>query len=204
MNRIAASFVALTVYASGALAADQPKNDVRVVNTPAESVPVAVQGTASVAGTVEVTNVPTVRFDTNQVVPVRLLETAPSETFFVEAGLGAAGSRRLLTVPEGRIAVIEHVSARVSSPVGTVPEVQITTLVADSAGSVSYPGIHFLQLHYGGTQNYFSSEAWVYLASHPMKLSVPPGGSIYAVYLGAQAPQAAAHVRVTGHYTPAP
>lgn len=55
-----AAAVAILCPPAWAAAVDANK-DVRVINTPAEAVPVAVQGTATVTGGVQVTNTPTVK-----------------------------------------------------------------------------------------------------------------------------------------------
>jgi hypothetical protein len=62
LTRLASAAAALTIVGSSGWAADN-KQDVRVVNTAAEAVPVAIQGTATVTGGVQVTNTPTVGLD---------------------------------------------------------------------------------------------------------------------------------------------
>jgi hypothetical protein len=56
--------------ASASSAAATAKQDVRVVNTTAEAVPVAVQGTTTVSGGVEVTNTPSVQIVNPETAPV--------------------------------------------------------------------------------------------------------------------------------------
>jgi hypothetical protein len=201
MKRIAASLVVLTVCASGALAADQPKTDVRVVNTPAESVPVAVQGTASVAGTVEVTNV----------VPVRPLETAPGETFFIHRTIAIPAGHccdigplktldgQVWVVPEGKIAVLEHVSSRLRTTTGV--EI-IMELESSGAGQVF--GAHSIM--FGSVQERVSAGVWsaVWTASQPLKLYLPAGASLSTTTTIAGGADVSGAVNATGYYAPAP
>jgi hypothetical protein len=201
MKRTAVSFVALAAFASGALAADQSKNDVRVVNTPAESVPVAVQGTASVAGTVEVTNV----------VPVRPLETAPRETFFVlrsidipagdccDIGPLKTVDGQAWVVPEGKIAVLEHVSSRLKTTTGVEIIMELT-----SSGAGQQFGAHYIV--FGSVQERVAAGVWtaVRTASQPLKLYMPAGASISTTTTIAGGAEVSGVVNATGYYAPAP
>ena len=60
LTKVVVAGAALAILCLPALAAAAENKDVRVVNTTAEPVPVAVQGTATVSGTVQITNTPTV------------------------------------------------------------------------------------------------------------------------------------------------
>ena len=66
LTKVVVAGAALTILCSPALAAAVENKDVRVINTTAEPVPVAVQGTATVSGAVQITNTPTVGLDPSQ------------------------------------------------------------------------------------------------------------------------------------------
>ena len=98
----------------------------------------------------------------------------------------------MLSVPEGKIAVIEHVSAEVTTGPDTVPRVTISTVAF-------VPG-HYVQLN-GVTAKQADVEYRVFLASHPIKLYAPPGGQVTCRLEAVTS--AGADLLVSGYYVPA-
>lgn len=167
---------------SSAWAAETAKpGDVRVVNTPTEPVPVAVQGTPPVA----ITNMPTVHLDSNEVAvtnpvalagPVEVRPAAPVEVFYRHVSLrfGPSSANNcldcdiepVLDVPDGKIAVIEHVSVWVGASTQAAPAIELGT-----SG-----GTHFTQFEYVDTDSFGFRH---YVGSHQLKLVVPstPGAA---------------------------
>jgi len=179
MNRIAASLVVLTFCASGAPGADQPKSDVRVVNTPADSVPVAV--------------------------------SAPRETFFVHRSVVIPAGDccdigplktldgQVWVVPEGKIAVLEHVSSRLR----TIAGVEII-MELEGSGAGQTLGAHSIM--FGSVQERVVPGVWtaVWTASHPLKLYLPAGASLGTTTTIAGGAEVSGAVNATGYYAPAP
>ena len=169
MKRIAASLVVLTFCASGARAADQPKTDVRVVNTPAESVPVAVQGGVQI---VNPTTAPVVVRDTRQPFQKRLPVT-------VSEGR-AGGSSEIIWVPPGQRIVIQHVAMQaLSHPLfGASARLQVTNV----------PQAEFLHIFLNLARQEFALDldpqvdsqfvVYQYVANHPVLAYADPGASI--------------------------
>jgi hypothetical protein len=83
--------------------------DVRVVNTPAEAVPVSVQGTAKIdtSSPIPVTLQGSAKIDTTNPIPVRDVDRRPQQP--VQFSLFEP-SQRSYTVPAGKRLVIEYVS----------------------------------------------------------------------------------------------
>lgn len=112
-----------------------PDKDVKVINTPAEAVPVAVQGTTTVAGTVNtkqsgawnvgIAGTPTVEVGNGAGNPVlmRDVDRPTAQPFQYEAVVtiedGLQGGNASIPVPSGKLLVIENVSA-----FGTAPDSQ--------------------------------------------------------------------------------
>ena len=112
-----------------------PDKDVKVINTPAEAVPVAVQGTTTVAGSVNVANTPTVNAkqsgawnvgitgtptvevgnDAGNPVLMRDVDRPTAQPFQYEAVVtiedGLQGGNASIPIPSGKLLVIENVSA---------------------------------------------------------------------------------------------
>jgi hypothetical protein len=110
--------------------------DVVVINTPAQAVPVAVQGTANVsvantptvnakqsgAWTVGISGTPTVEIDNaaGSAIAVRDVDRPTAQPFQYEAVVtvedGFQGGNAAIPVPSGKLLVIENVSAHGSAP----------------------------------------------------------------------------------------
>ena len=114
--------------------------DVKIVNTPAEAVPVAVQGTTNVAGSVSISNTPTVNSKQSGAwsvgiagtptvevgnaagnpVLTRDVDRPTAQPFQYEAVLtiedGIQGGNAAIPVPSGKLLVIENVSAFGTAP----------------------------------------------------------------------------------------
>ena len=112
-----------------------PDKDVKVINTPAEAVPVAVQGTTNVSGSVNVANTPTVNAkqsgawnvgiagtptvevgnEAGNPVLTRDVDRPTAQPFQFEAVVtiedGFQGGNAGIPVPSGKLLVIENVSA---------------------------------------------------------------------------------------------
>jgi hypothetical protein len=123
---VSAAVVALAV--APGIAGAATKSDVRVVNTAAEAVPVAPQGTTQVAGTVNVGNSPTVTIGGMPTVDVKndpgdplfvqeVGDPGPAETPFQRAGAiivddGESFGLENLDVPDGKDLVVQYVTVR--------------------------------------------------------------------------------------------
>ena len=96
--------------------------DVRVVNTAANPVPVALQGTAQIAGSVNVVNTPTVKVDTTDALPVQDLYAARN------AVQGALTQSIDYDVPAGKRLVIQFISIEAAgAAAGSDPVVYLRT-----------------------------------------------------------------------------
>ena len=93
--------------------------DVRVINSTAEPVPTAAQGTTTIAGNVAVTNTPTVNLAPGAVVTVA---EAAFQPFQEAEGLEQNGTNvstiTVATVPAGKRLVIEYLSVSAQVPPG--------------------------------------------------------------------------------------
>ena len=120
-----------------------PDKDVKVINTPAEAVPVVAQGTTNVAGSVNVANTPTVNAKQSgawnvaitgtptveidnaagNAITIRDVDRPTAQPFQYEAVVtlddGQSGQNVNIPIPSGKLFVIENVSA-----FGTAPEEQ--------------------------------------------------------------------------------
>src|SRR5262249_22229823 len=115
-------------------AAPPPTDAVKVINTTAEAVPVAAQGTTNIAGTgraqqsgtwnVSMNGTPPVQLDNNQSnpLPVRNVDGPTRQPFQQQVQVtldpGALGQNAGVTVPSGKLMVIEQVSAQSFPPAG--------------------------------------------------------------------------------------
>ena len=188
LTHLASAVAALAIlcWPAPASAADT-KQDMRVINTPAEPVPVAIQGTAAVTGGVQVTNTPTVGLDPSQngvqvtnpdtaPIPVRDLGRPSRQPFqarvtaFIYGG-ESVGYSTPIPVPANERVVIQHVSMPVqSSALGDNPPSAIL------AGSGSESGTWTLSFT---RQDYATSAgAPLYVATHGLLAYFEPGGSI--------------------------
>ena len=147
------SVIALSVPQTGhsSMATDK---DVRVINRPTEAVPVAVQGTTNVAGNVSISNVPTVEARQNgawnvgitgtPTVQVGNSETTPvfvrdvdrptdqpfQQEVVVTVNDGEGGQNGFITVPAGKLFVVEQVSALGTAPADqTIENVAVLTRI---------------------------------------------------------------------------
>lgn len=122
--------------------------DVRVINTPAEAIPVIAQGTTNVAvqnvptvkaqqngaWNVGITGTPTVQLDDSATNPVfvRDVDRPTAQPFqqevIVTVNDGESGQNGFIIVPAGKLFVIEHVSALGSAPTDqTIDNVGVLT-----------------------------------------------------------------------------
>ena len=149
--------------------------DVRVINTPAEAVPVTLNGTGTVRGDVNVintptvnvgsmpgvnvVNTPTVKVDNTQ--PLRVVESSAREPFQSRIALadtiGGTGITGF-TIPAGKRLVVEFVSAWMSKPGGV-----FITIGEDGPG-INLPVQTYLKNTGGGIADRFaaSQEARLY------------------------------------------
>ena len=133
LTRLALAAAALTtaVWPAWAAAAEN-KQDVRVVNTAAEPVPVAVQGTATVTGGVEVTNTPLVTVDTTTPLAVRDVDRARQpfqQTGFVTFNPDATNAFADIDVPHGKRLVVEYVDGKAELPAGQTAAFLVQTTI---------------------------------------------------------------------------
>ena len=167
--------LAWTAVAAPPIAAAE--RDVRVINTAAEPVPVAVQGTATVTGGVQVTNdaanpVPTVALGTTQVSgnvnvqnssvnPLHVVAPAPAaEEFFARNGLltlanGETVATAEFDVPPGKRLIVRTVSAYSQAAAFTYDGIDLAHFFGGNPHSESSPDI-YLPLH----QNSPGSRTW--------------------------------------------
>lgn len=169
------------------LAAAAPPNDkdVVVVNTNAQPVPVAVQGTPTVnakqsgAWTVGLTGTPTIEIDNNSgsAIAVRDIDRPTAQPFQYEAVVtiedGIQGGNAAIPVPSGKLLVVEYVSAFGSAaPDQRIQTFSINTHVAPD--NVLRP--HYLQFEKrenGGTN-------YEYTVSQQLRVYADtPGASAY-------------------------
>lgn len=154
--------VGLSLAQNGQSSMAADSKDVRVVNSTAEAVPVAVQGTTSVnianaptvdarqngAWNVGIAGVPTVSVGNNGANPVlvRNVDRPEAQPFQYQAVVtledGFGGGSAVIPIPVGKLLVIEHVSARGSVPSGQgVGAISISTRIFPD--NTNYE--HFLQ-----------------------------------------------------------
>jgi len=193
MNRIAASLVVLTVCASGAWAADQPKADVRVTNTAAEPVPVAV------------TAVPADPLPFARGLPGELFVGSGRAVISID-GVGF-GSGRIVQVPEGKTLVLEAGSGDLHA-IGCAPVIslllQINPCETCPAEVVARQTLRFTP---AGQNGGAGGGEIVFVANDALHLYAPPGSSVFvtasAPTLACTQRDAVANVTVLGHYVPA-
>ena len=123
--------------------------DVRVINTTAEPVPTAAQGTTTIAGNVSVTNTPTVNLAPGSSVavtaatPLRVVDVNNGiQPFQKYVGATNTGTNvhtfSLGTVPAGKRLVIEFVSAHGQVPAGEHVELFHLNTVAGPFGGATH------------------------------------------------------------------
>ena len=161
--------------------------DVRVINTTLEPVPTAAQGTTTIAGSVSVTNTPTVNLATGASVnvansaanPVPVSFTSdPLEPFQAAASTTETGTNvstlNVATVPAGKRLVIEFVSMTGQVPAGQHLEImEITT--SSGLGGVS----HAFVIH---TQPDAVSGDALFRANQSLKLYANAGTQVSALF----------------------
>jgi hypothetical protein len=110
-NIVVAFAVGLVIATASAGQADLKTTDVRVVNSDIEPMPVAVQGVAQVNGTVSLSGIPYVNLS-----PGTAIFTRPAvPEVYQESWDGLIDfSNAKLTIPNGKLLVVEHITARVS------------------------------------------------------------------------------------------
>jgi hypothetical protein len=173
-----------------------PDKDVKIINTPAEAVPVTVQGTANVAGSVSVTNTPTVNAkqsgtwnvgiagtpavevsnqESNPVL-MRDIDRPTAQPFQYEAVVtleeGQDGQNVSIPIPSGKLFVIENVSAFGTAPANQ--RIQAFSILTHVAPDNTYRP-HYLQFtkqeNGFGTNEYTVSQQIRVYASTPVALA---------------------------------
>jgi hypothetical protein len=171
-----------------------PSAPVTVVNTPSNPVPVSLQGTGTISGSVAITNEVSVRDADNPAFqPITL-----TVRFSFDSGVGPdARSDSIYTVPAGKRFVIEHAAARVlATPASNTGRAYFDLQVSDGTSSVPVPI---------GTTNESGpctlSQACCVI-SKPVRVYVDPGSSI-TVALGFLVSQSSAftsgNITISGH-----
>ena len=162
-----AAFIGLTVVPTGQ--ADPPGGkDVNIVN----SIPLPIKGeiSATVQGDVNVVNQPTVEARQSGLWKIEVIPYEPyiAELFTtLEEGTGASPSGPLLpAVPDGKQAVIEHVSV-----LAVLPDGQTVTGLELFSGV----GSHFLSMIPQGTN---SENRGVFVTSQPLRAYLRSGTSV--------------------------
>ena len=163
-------------------------DDVFVVNTSSNAIPTAAQGTTNIAGSVSVTNTPTVNLASgasvgiNGTASVEVANTAANPlplvnvndarqpfqtrlTFNIDPG--STQNEAGFDVPAGKRLVIEHASARVQGPAGQQFVAQIQTRVFPNGSAT---GVHWLVLTHQGT----FSGIDVFTSNHDMRVYAEP------------------------------
>jgi hypothetical protein len=208
---------------SAAWAADTRPTLTKVVNTAAEAVPVAPQGTTRVAGEVAVTNTPSVRLLAGSSVAldpsantVRVGESVPAQPLaaraFLRAGAGSAShisNQQLLVVPPGKTGVIEMASAFFTTHPGVVPTVWVFI------GDPNVPSVddarHYLALTPQGVAENPSHKRSIFVGAGTLRLYAPPGSVVRALLFIPVArdqsdptSEVQGEVAVTGYFVDAP
>jgi len=146
-HRVACAAALAAIVLAGAPAFAVENKDVRVVNTPAEAIPVSATGTVAlaqgtqvaVAGPVSLAAGSQVEVANTAESPLHVVSTAPAPETFVRqvnlewtAGLGWGD----IEVPAGRRLVIEYIGARVFSSAETTVDFRI--LPNSTGGSAEF------------------------------------------------------------------
>lgn len=189
----------------GVAMAEKTIQDVFVTNTPDKPVPVA--------GSVNVGNLPAEQAVTGTVNVGNAVEHAPAEPFdasvIISAGFGGtpASSQLLLTVPEGKTAVIETASAWFQVEPGLVPRLHIAESIIGVSGSQ-----HFVALHQEGVAtapfrpNGF--ERWLFNGTETLRMYAPAGSQVRAelffplIIQGDPTVENIGRVSITGYFVP--
>jgi hypothetical protein len=186
-----------------------PDKDVKVINTPAEAVPVAVQGTTTVAGTVNtkqsgawnvgITGTPTVEVGNEAGNPVlmRDVDRPTAQPFQYEAVVtiedGLQGGNASIPVPSGKLLVIENVSAFGTAPASQrIQTFSINTHVAPDNTLRS----HYLQFTPRDTG--FSS--YEYTVSQPIRVYADTPGAAAYVFRATSSGTATFRFVVSGYF----
>ena len=179
--------VALSLPQTGQSAASAPDKDVRVVNLPTEAVPVNVIGThnvnASQQGTwnVGLVGTPPVRITNGETNPVVIrdanfnAQTPYQASVDLVIGPGQGGENAEISVPPGKLFVIEHVSAFSSTNQTLDTFALLTHIAPDNTYRTHYLNNDRRQLTTGG----------IYTVSESLKLYADaPGVLVRATRLG--------------------
>jgi hypothetical protein len=169
-----------------------------VVNTAAHPVPVTLQGASTVSGSVSITGTPTVNVatTTNTPVLVRDVDSQARQPFTtgvnIPLGVGIPGNTlvKVLTVPAGKRAVIETVTAEVLVGPGETPYASIT------AGDVNFS----LAL---ARQGFFDPQD-LYIATFPIRLYSDTDVNVRFLRLPAGSPDAIAAFTIAGYFVNVP
>ena len=211
--RATAVGAALTLSTAGAWAADEPKPvAAKIVNTAAEAVPVAPQGTTTVAGEVAVTNTPTVRLEAGGRVgldpaanTVRIADRVPGQRFHYGERFSGYQNVRLFEVPSAKTLVIEMVSAHFAAPPGVVP----LLIMTNSSLATGHQWDMFLAAISQGVAWHpdpTRSEA-IFAATAPVRMYAGPGTGVYLQVIPrgydahdpGNSPQTELYITVTGY-----
>ena len=152
-NYVSTALLGVLVLLSGAIPvnAAPPDQNVKVVNTAAEAVPVT--GNVTVSGSVNVANTPTVNLAPGSSVginntaanPVPVFTTNSSDNWqpfqahasSIQSGTNVS-TANIATVPAGKTLIIEYVAMDAQVPPGQHAEIMEIT-VSNSGGGLSFP-----------------------------------------------------------------
>lgn len=193
-------------------AAPPPDKDVVVVNTAAQPVPVAVQGTATIAGTVSLASGSSIGINpsSNTVqlgntvdnpVMVRDVDNPARQPFQEEFAItlpdNFGGENATFMVPLGKRLVIEYVSARGFVPAGQTLTFSIRTRQGNTPNGV----VHYLV----STEQGFSGTSTGFVAGQVMRLYADPGTQVL-VRAGRNPATGTgnAFIAVSGHFVDVP
>jgi hypothetical protein len=167
--------------------------DVRVINTPAEAVPVVAQGTTTIAGNVSVTNTPTVNLAPGTSVAVTTAAPEPYQKYVGATNTGTnVHSFNLGTVPAGKRLVIEFVSAHGQVPPGTHVELFHLTTLAGGNGAT-----HDLLVH--AQPDAVIGDA-IFRASQQVKIYADPGTTVTALVRTNTNGQTTCAIAISGYF----
>ena len=207
------SALALGLLTAPVAAAD--KMDVRVINTPAEAVPVTGSVAITNNPTVSVAGTPTVHVINDGTSPVVVRSASEPTLGPVERQLapflnvGTHTDWDDYTVPPGKTLVVEHVSVWLISEGTPVTEqgvlVRVGYVIPEEVNSPDWllRGPIYLPLSPAGA---WGSNGSHYIANQPIRAYVPPGHTLRAILSlrGTASSIITAHVTVIGHLVDAP
>jgi hypothetical protein len=127
--------------AAPVISAAPTDKDVRVINTTAEPVPTAAQGTTTIAGSVSVTNTPNVNVGNSASAPIPIVDMNDgrqpfqASTFVVHPNGTNVDTMNVATIPAGKRLVIEFISVSAQVPPGQHLELATVQTLAGGHGA---------------------------------------------------------------------